>query len=392
MATVAQVAQPQKQEHPRWEAFKKSWKYSNYITDFWNWLLTLLSKSAELVLFGSILYSSYQLIPSVAHVSGGIDALIFVIQQAALDIGGLGLMKLAKRAGLARESFPMRVGMTLVGLMIFNVVLFSLKQSLPMIPALAFQIVETILLIARAVMAVLFGHAIHALREDFEDVPFTAKDVENIQTQLREVTETLRSVAANTNHRIHQLELFTEERIARIETVTVHRIAEVTEGMRASTEYQQQQWQNLVEALQMHTDTLSVMPEIATQLEQLEQVTQRQLQVVTEEVTRVKVTLETQTPNTPDRIVESRHRIASPNSRKSSVKPLSNSSTEDFDKRDFVRQCLRANSEISIGSIQRMALEKGQKIAGSYVSEVRKMFLEEIGQVAKAQESEIEVS
>ena len=37
---------------PRWEAIKRSFMQSNYITDFWNWLMTLMSKAAELVLFG----------------------------------------------------------------------------------------------------------------------------------------------------------------------------------------------------------------------------------------------------------------------------------------------------------------------------------------------------
>jgi len=80
-------------EHPKWDAFKTNFLQSNYITDFWNWLLTLLSKSAELVLFGSILYSSYQLIPGVPMVPPAIDAFLFLVQQAALDIGGMGLLK-----------------------------------------------------------------------------------------------------------------------------------------------------------------------------------------------------------------------------------------------------------------------------------------------------------
>ena len=104
---MTQKARQERVEHPRWEAFVRSFKQSNYITDFWNWFLTPLSKSAELVLFGSILYSSYQLIPGVPTVPAGVDAFLFLVQQAALDIGGLGLLKLAKRAGLPKESFPM---------------------------------------------------------------------------------------------------------------------------------------------------------------------------------------------------------------------------------------------------------------------------------------------
>src|SRR5215467_12233426 len=98
--------------HPRWDAFTNSFKQSNYITDFWNWFMTLISKAAEMVLFGTVLYAGYQLLPGVPHVPAPIDAAVFVIQQGALDIGGMGLLKLAKRAGLPRDAFPVRLGMS----------------------------------------------------------------------------------------------------------------------------------------------------------------------------------------------------------------------------------------------------------------------------------------
>src|SRR5690348_12740648 len=159
--------------HPRWDAFTRSFKQSNYITDFWNWFMTLMSKAAEMVLFGTVLYSGYQLLPGVPHVPDGIDAAIFVIQQGALDIGGMGLLKLAKRANLARDSFPVRLGACLVLLMILNVALASIKHMLPMLPGGVFVGIETLLLIARAIAAVLYGHAIHALREEYGESTVT---------------------------------------------------------------------------------------------------------------------------------------------------------------------------------------------------------------------------
>ncbi len=202
--------------HPRWEAIKRSFTQSNYVTDFWNWLMTLLSKAAELVLFGSVLYSGYQLLPGITHAPAGVDALVFVIQQAALDIGGTGLLKLAKRAGLPRESFPVRVGITLVVLMILNVVLASLKQAMPVIPAAVFLWIETILLVARAIMAVLFGHAIHALREEYGETTITVKDAGELQQQVEALASELvqirenvqQRMAANTAQQVRQL--FTE--------------------------------------------------------------------------------------------------------------------------------------------------------------------------------------
>jgi hypothetical protein len=181
---MATGTQPQPSQHPKWEAFTSSFKQSNYITDFWNWFMTLMSKAAEMVLFGTVLYSGYQLLPGVPHVPATIDAAVFVIQQGALDIGGMGLLKLAKRAGLPRESFPVRLGATLVVLMILNVALASVKHTLPMIPDGVFVGIETLLLIARAIVAVLFGHAIHALREEYSESTITVKEASELQESM----------------------------------------------------------------------------------------------------------------------------------------------------------------------------------------------------------------
>ena len=190
--------------HPRWEAIKRSFTQSNYITDFWNWLMTLMSKAAELVLFGSVLYSGYQLLPNITHAPAQVDAIIFVIQQAALDIGGMGLLKLAKRAGLPKDSFPMRVGVILVVLMILNVVLASLKQTVPMIPPGVFIGIETILLIARAIMAVLFGYAIHALREEYGESTITIKDAGALRERIEELSSELVQIQQDFQQRIEQ--------------------------------------------------------------------------------------------------------------------------------------------------------------------------------------------
>jgi hypothetical protein len=201
MTTTIQHSSPSP-GHPRWEAIKRSFTQSNYITDFWNWLMTLMSKAAELVLFGSVLYSGYQLLPNITHAPAQVDAIIFVIQQAALDIGGMGLLKLARRAGLPKDSLPMRVGVTLVVLMILNVVLASLKQTVPLILPGVFISIETILLIARAIMAVLFGYAIHALREEYGESSITIKDACALQQRLGELASELARVQEQMQQRL----------------------------------------------------------------------------------------------------------------------------------------------------------------------------------------------
>ena len=192
--------------HPRWDAFTSSFKQSNYITDFWNWFMTLMSKAAEMVLFGTVLYSGYQLLPGVPHVPASIDAAVFVIQQGALDIGGMGLLKLAKRAKLAKDAFPVRLGMSLVVLMILNVALASIKHTLPMIPGGVFVGIETILLIARAIVAVLFGHAIYALREEYGESTITIKEAHELQQRMDAYSEQLRLVQAEVHWQVQEVQ------------------------------------------------------------------------------------------------------------------------------------------------------------------------------------------
>src|SRR5215470_17518581 len=188
--------------HPKWEAFTSSFKQSNYITDFWNWFMTLMSKAAEMVLFGTVLYSGYQLLPGVPHVPASVDAAVFVIQQGALDIGGMGLLKLAKRAKLAKDAFPVRLGMSLVVLMILNVALASIKHTLPMIPGGVFVGIETLLLIARAIVAVLFGHAIYALREEYGESTITVYEAHELQQAIEALAAELVRIQQDMHRRL----------------------------------------------------------------------------------------------------------------------------------------------------------------------------------------------
>src|SRR5712691_11607021 len=106
----------------------------------------------------------------------------------------MGLLKLARRAGLPRESFPVRLGVALVVLMILNVALVSIKHTLPMIPDGVFVGIETLLLIPRAIVAVLFGHAIHALREEYGESTMTIKEASELQGHIDELGKELARV------------------------------------------------------------------------------------------------------------------------------------------------------------------------------------------------------
>jgi hypothetical protein len=374
MATTAQ----QTSKHPKWDAFKSSFKQSNYITDFWNWFMTLMSKAAEMVLFGTVLYSGYQLLPGVPHVPATIDAAVFVIQQGALDIGGMGLLKLAKRAGLPRDAFPVRLGMALVVLMILNVALASIKHSLPMIPDGVFVGIETILLIARAIVAVLFGHAIYALREEYGDSTITIKDANALQQRIVELSAEL---TTNFNQQLQRLEIQFQRRITetvqRIETDLQRRLNEAISLLQND--------------LQSSAETRSMSPELKERLTQIERTAQFQLRSVTEEVNRVKVTLEQQLCSqhvTPHKRTEQPSLYALPSAtqtakgksamRNKEVRQSSSEARPDekFDIRAFVYRCLEENAESKIETIQQCARSVGQTISTGSISRYRKQYFE----------------
>jgi hypothetical protein len=360
MATTAQ----QTSKHPRWDAFKSSFKQSNYITDFWNWFMTLMSKAAEMVLFGTVLYSGYQLLPGVPHVPATIDAAVFVIQQGALDIGGMGLLKLAKRAGLPRNAFPVRLGMALVVLMILNVALASIKHSLPMIPDGVFVGIETILLIARAIVAVLFGHAIYALREEYGESTITIKDADALQQRLVELSAELAQVQQSFQQRLTQ-------QLSQIENSFHQQLAI--------------QLSPLHESFQQYQEVVALIPNLKAQIQLIESST-------AEEVRRVKASLEKQIQSVQGQITEPQKRserpvlralpsaqpgngdTRTPCAKETLQAPPQATSTEKFDARSFVFSCLEENPDLKLSEIEQLAIARGQELSQPTASRYRKQF------------------
>jgi hypothetical protein len=73
-------------------------------------------------------YANYQLVPRLPQVPSGMDTLPFLVPQA-LDIGGMCLLNMTRRAGLPKTSLPVQVGVRLVVLMILNMVLTTVKEA-----------------------------------------------------------------------------------------------------------------------------------------------------------------------------------------------------------------------------------------------------------------------
>jgi len=221
--------------------------------------------------------------------------------------------------------------------------------------------------------------------------------VPDVFARLTGIGESVQQVGANSDLRFQQLERKTEDRLLHIEAKMNERIFAlattldgfathvygISESFKAIEANIQEQLSPIAGTLDAHGQSLSLLPSLMAQLEQIETASQYQLRTVTEEVTRVKVTLEQHGQALPilaDRITENRipttHRLESVNSRKKvQVKASVKGSVDaDFDKKSFVYQCLSEDETMTIGAIQQKALEVKQTISPGYISEQRKLY------------------
>ena len=142
--------------------------HSLWITRSWDWFLELMGRAAEAILVLSVLYASVKLLP-VVHLPASLDVAVFIAQFVALDVGGLSLSKLAEQAEAAHNTHGATharwMSRALLSVLIAGVVVVALEQ-LFVIPADGRLAIETVLLIARSILAVFYGQTIHRLREE----------------------------------------------------------------------------------------------------------------------------------------------------------------------------------------------------------------------------------
>ncbi|HZR39748.1 MAG TPA: hypothetical protein VFB12_06520 [Ktedonobacteraceae bacterium] len=132
----------------------------------------------------SVLYASVKLLP-VVHFPAQADVVVFIAQFVALDIGGLSLNKLADQAKKDGNdegaTHARRLSIALVGIMLTGVIMAGLDQIVTMNTQVS-TVIDTILLIARAVMAVLYSRVIHSLKKDDEPELQSEEEIRELVT------------------------------------------------------------------------------------------------------------------------------------------------------------------------------------------------------------------
>jgi hypothetical protein len=227
----------------RAERIQRSLAQSTYITAAWTWFMILAAKAAEPVLVASVLYASVKLLP-IVHFPPQYDVVVFIAQFVALDIGGLSLNKLADQAKQDGNDEGAKqakhLSLSLVAVMLISVIMAGIDQIVKLDGQIG-TVIDTILIIARAVMAVLYSRVIHSLQNDEADqyalyekeeidelIAETVKQV--VQGALTDIQQTLVSqLEASLSQSI-------DERLMKLDAKQATAISETNETIMATLE------------------------------------------------------------------------------------------------------------------------------------------------------------
>lgn len=253
--------------------------------------------------------------------------------------------------------------------------------------------------IVRGIVSVAYVTIGRVKNRRFSGVPvLDAVEIPDVAKRLNEIYETLQHVGISTEQRIQEVETTTNQHIfgireslQRFIVLQQEQLCQMSESFQnieiGFQEYLSESLSPIAATLQIHAETLSVLPAFTEQLGQIEAVARSQFATVTEEFTRVKVTLEQQShvlPMLAERVSAERSLAASRSLQpKTSVRPLIQlpsktgiKASADFDKAQFVYSCLEEDPEMTIAVIQQRATERGQSISVGSISGYRKSFFE----------------
>lgn len=181
-----------KQQQQPQGGLKESLRESTWITISWEWLQKLLGRAVDPVLWVTMIYAGYQLIPNTPQPPDFLNTIMFVSQFIALDLGGLGLNQLAKEQGQGPKSYARRVAYILIGITLVTITYSGIHHAFPQIPDGVNTGIEVTLVIARSIMTVLYGPAIKSLQHQKKQSNDRLEELENEAPALRTEVSNLR--------------------------------------------------------------------------------------------------------------------------------------------------------------------------------------------------------
>ena len=184
-------------------SWKERLKDSSWVTVAWDWFMTFLGRVVEAALWVTMVFSCYQLIPGAPQPAPIISNTIFIIQFVSLDVGGIGLNKLAQSQGLAQWSYTRIIAYILIGLTLVTVAYAGLQHVVTTIPLQVTSSIEVSLVVARSVMTVLYGQAIHSLKHEIRKTGDTVTEREAEVSSLRVQLDARQQEVDTLRERLH---------------------------------------------------------------------------------------------------------------------------------------------------------------------------------------------
>jgi septal ring factor EnvC (AmiA/AmiB activator) len=177
---------------------KERLKDSSWVTMAWEWFQTLLGRAVDSVLWVTMIFACYQLIPGALQPAASVSVFMFVAQFVALDIGGLSLNQMARSRGLPKYAYARIVAYILIGITLTTLTFAGIQHAVPHMDPNITIWVEVILVVARSVMTVLYGQAIHTLKaeeqKEHNRVAELEQQVSDLQEQLNTEQQTVSSL------------------------------------------------------------------------------------------------------------------------------------------------------------------------------------------------------
>ncbi|HET8910634.1 MAG TPA: hypothetical protein VFN23_04170 [Ktedonobacteraceae bacterium] len=286
----------------------------------------------------------------------GLDVVVFIAQFVALDVGGLSLVKMARHARLdGHEKAAVgaeRLSRALISIMIAGVVVVVLEQIITFDPGVKLGIDST-LLIARSILAVLYSHVIHALKaEDREltSVPGTGFDLAiswTLAALAAQNQQLMSDLAASKASSASQFAQFTQE-VARLKAEQGEMLSDFSARQEQALVLFETEQQSLVTSLQEVQNAIPVIDSdavvqmVLTHLqEQFDAWKQEQISLRQEEMTP-----QLDAPK-PARKHASKSHASGQNDASTKIITMRQPSTSTTDKKAAIHQLLEQDQSLS---------------------------------------------
>jgi hypothetical protein len=366
---------------------------SEVISDAWQVFLAYSGRGAEIVLFICMAISLIQMIPTIT-LPDALTGAFFVIQMITLDIAGFGLTSLAKAVRRAGDEETAGKAEFIGTCLIIIMVISMLSGGIDRLFSVRFPVVkeyvgylDDVLLLTRVVMTVFYGKIMHSLRDSQQHMQTV---VDETEAQLREEITQLQTVLTNER----QTSQAAQTRLsAELEAMKAGQDANKTElsrqvaAMKAQNESQTVELSSLKKELSNSRNESSMKAQQYSQNElSLQAKMQAAVKAAREEMqAQMKAQHQTEMQVLQAQIDDLKHtnsqlKAEMKGQSKAPVKQAKQVSSEKFDTRTFVFECLQENAEMKLSEIVMKAKLQGQELSEPTISRYRKEYRESSGE------------